>query len=749
MTSKATITFSQAGVQPPVYVVTSLSGWATLEMSVNEEHTASGDLVFTKQFSNVTEGSYQYKIRIGENHWVVDESKESATDEHGNRNNLIRVQPPSDISSTPSTSNATTVEEDTPHVTQQKAPSTSLKDRKDSSIDPSYLPQPANSPSNTAKHTADGQPELDEVRADHPVKLDSLKSSEHTIPIIEIKDDEPGFGDNPSVKATATDKLVHDKLAVSPESPVKPGTEDEQSAPLFRHESLQTDNSPLAASMDTIDEESVQSSTDQTSSGDAINTPSERDELQDDGSDDIGLSFTRRIEEGNAQDELENAPLLPHEVILERSNASKLDHGPFLSHELDSDNDRESIRDDEDEFDRAPLLPHETGYSDFDGREVNARGDGLEGVLKPEYHETYDDDNDIANGVNDDAPLLPHERGPAISSNPGSELSADDAHYMMQKPPLIEFETDNSRDLFEGSSHPNFFRARTNSSTLPHKLPKSDAEDENLNDPYLERFPTNRDQILERVASISLHLPEDETIEDSLHSPQLSDMSQACSSVDLVPVKSYISLASVPEADDIDEEEENDHDMESLPSPIVFGGKRSTTGVAQDPLTTPLPNDSKRLELTTEDAQALNANSSEAESVSKTDGARDKSTTLGTLHEAITTPAKILNPMTPPLTPEIQGPTVDKDAVDPTSESRLRKRRDVGADSTHTSQPASAVVSKDFEDTDTQTKKPHVAIPAQQPNKTKGNFLQSFIRIVYGPIGRFLTACAGDRKRAG
>jgi hypothetical protein len=81
MTTNATITFSQTGVQPPVYVVTSLSEppWETLEMNVEDEQTASGDLVFARHFDNVAEGNYQYKIRIGDGHWVVDESKDSGT----------------------------------------------------------------------------------------------------------------------------------------------------------------------------------------------------------------------------------------------------------------------------------------------------------------------------------------------------------------------------------------------------------------------------------------------------------------------------------------------------------------------------------------------------------------------------------------------------------------------------------------------------------------------------------------------
>ena len=77
MAISATITFSQAGVEPPVYVVTSLSGWTTLEMDIESERTSSGDLVFSKKFTDVDEGNYQYKIRIGEHHWVLDESKES------------------------------------------------------------------------------------------------------------------------------------------------------------------------------------------------------------------------------------------------------------------------------------------------------------------------------------------------------------------------------------------------------------------------------------------------------------------------------------------------------------------------------------------------------------------------------------------------------------------------------------------------------------------------------------------------
>jgi hypothetical protein len=81
MGNSATITFSQTGVQPPVYVVTSLSQppWEALEMSLEKEDTASANKIFTRHFDNVPEGAHQYKIRIGHGNWVVDESKDSGT----------------------------------------------------------------------------------------------------------------------------------------------------------------------------------------------------------------------------------------------------------------------------------------------------------------------------------------------------------------------------------------------------------------------------------------------------------------------------------------------------------------------------------------------------------------------------------------------------------------------------------------------------------------------------------------------
>jgi hypothetical protein len=117
MTERVTITFSQTGVQPPVYVVTSVSEppWEPLEMTVEEEQTASANLIFTRQFKDVAEGDHQYKIRVGNGHWVVDESKDSSTLDHLPANSHTNTaQPPmnmatattSSTSSPPKTANA-------------------------------------------------------------------------------------------------------------------------------------------------------------------------------------------------------------------------------------------------------------------------------------------------------------------------------------------------------------------------------------------------------------------------------------------------------------------------------------------------------------------------------------------------------------------------------------------------------------------------------------------------------------------
>jgi hypothetical protein len=92
MAQKVTITYSSAGLQPPVYITTSLSDpqWELLEMGCSEE--PSGEWEFYKTFSAAS-GEYQYKFRLGPGDWwVCDESKPTVDDGFGDRNNVLVVK---------------------------------------------------------------------------------------------------------------------------------------------------------------------------------------------------------------------------------------------------------------------------------------------------------------------------------------------------------------------------------------------------------------------------------------------------------------------------------------------------------------------------------------------------------------------------------------------------------------------------------------------------------------------------------
>ncbi|KAL6704885.1 hypothetical protein ACN47E_007568 [Coniothyrium glycines] len=674
-TGHATITFSQGGVQPPVYLVTSLSGWATLEMDVQHEKTDTGDFVFTKHFPDVSEGRYQYKLRIGDDHWVVDESKESEMDQHGNRNNVIHVTaiPTRAIADAPLSKDLSS------SATHQYDFDKGSDNRKDSSIEQDHFP------------IAPRPPVTANVEPPNPPELPSLGA---------------------------------ERLVVAPESPIKSESSAGDAAPLFRHESMQANEPP--ASLETLGEDSAESSTDHTSSSNTINTPSELGDERD---------FNR----------LGHDPLLPHEISFEGSNGflnSNEDHegnethqAPLLPHEARFVNDATGTGDDidgENEFDRAPLLFHEAELAVDVESESRTKSDEGEAddVLEPKHYGPYDDDeNDHVQDDTNDVPLLPHERDSAADSKAGS-----DEGFSFHNQPTFGYETDTAQELFGGSGRANIFRARTNSSSLPHRLPRSDAEDEDLDDPSLERFPTNRAQILERVATIGLHLPEDESVHNQHHSPPLSVLSQACSSVDLAPVKSYISLASVPESDFSDEE--GDGDVESLPSPVSLGGHRQSrahSGFVRDSNATPMPTESKQLGFIVEDESEQReemfeeqnqrgTEPSDMENVGKTDGASDTAV-LSSLGDAIATPARLMRPLTPPRTPERE---INAKAVHPVAnlDAQLRERRKQ-VEGGHRSAEASTS-KNDPTDKETSTLASSLV---QQPS-------------------RFLSACLGDRKRA-
>ncbi|KAG9189240.1 hypothetical protein G6011_06108 [Alternaria panax] len=778
MAGQAAITFSQTGVQPPVYVTTSLNDWTPVEMDFKEDKTAPDSLIFSKEFNDVTEGSYQYKIRIGEDHWVLDESKETAAADDGILNNVIHVKPASETSSLSSASEATFEPESL--KTSPENPSKLPEDRKDSTVD-IQLPsgpvpfvvvdkvedqeQPAYGnthhvglPTDAAKRTADSEPDFEDTKVDSPLKTEIPKSPELPLLVVDKMDDRPAYGDDFGEDATSAQRVAHDvraadtqsdRLNITPESHTEPDTNiDDQAAPLFRPESFQADDNPQAPPRVTIDEESAHSSTDQTSSGDAMDTPSE----PDDG-DELNLAPLLSHETGLGENgtQLRDGPRLPHEADdNDEVDADGLSAAPLLPHETGFTNNGADTESDEerDELDRYPLLSHESGLSDYKASEMVTKSDYSEN-REPQHYGPYGDEHDEhhPDGEDVDAPLLPHEQESAVVSSTGSDFSQDDVPYSLEKQPTFGYETDMARDLFGGPGQHDFFRGRTGSN-LPHRLPQSDEEDHDLDDPSLERFPTNRESILARVATIGMHLPEDESMHERPHSPQPSVLSQACSSVDLVPVKSYTSLASVPEDENSDEEEGDHHDLDSMPSPVYISHnttrRSSPPGrFVRDPYATPLPNESKQLgdafESKTDDSSNHTQESSDAESVAKHDGAKDVSHAHNSLHDVISTPVDIANSAMGSVTSQ---PKATVPEVHPAAnlDSELRQRRAVVEESSQTSEemPTTATDGVGVKDKIVGAAKPALAQRADYRNE---NFLQHYFRVMF-------VTCFGDRKRA-
>lgn len=202
-------------------------------MSVKDERTASGDLVFEKSFDAVESGEYQYKFRLGPGDWwVCDESAPIVCDDAGNRNNLLLVTPPQ-----------------SPALDKGGPRSTSS------------APEVAAEDATTSDKLKDGEGDTQ-----NNISVPSV--------VIEKTDDEPAHGDDLGANATQGQQDAHEKRAADaepdkvvvtgdveepkelsrlklvPESelPAETPTMEDQHSPLLPHEELEPlsdDEAPL------------------------------------------------------------------------------------------------------------------------------------------------------------------------------------------------------------------------------------------------------------------------------------------------------------------------------------------------------------------------------------------------------------------------------------------------------------------------------------------------------------------------
>ncbi|KAL1635204.1 hypothetical protein SLS58_010374 [Diplodia intermedia] len=477
-----TITFSVPGTLPPVFVASSLTtpSWEPIEMSVKDERTASGDLIFEKNFDAVESGEYQYKFRLGPGDWwVCDESAPIVCDDAGNRNNLLLVtplqSPALDKGGPRSTSSA-------PEIAAEDATtSDKLKDgeggRSHSDPAPAPLPftvvetvpdaeqpvyggkRPASLGGDASKRAADAEPdgEFESPEANSsPVKPDTQNDILVPSVVIEKTDDEPAHGDDLGANATQGQQDAHEKRAADAE-PDK-------------------------------------------------------------------VVVTGDVEEPK---ELSRLKLVPESELPAETSTMEDQHSPLLPHE-----ELEPLSDDE-----APLLPHERSTS-----VSNAGSEAGEDAITAADFAPVEFDGDM--------PLFRHE---SIS------VSAVDS------PP----------------------RSPSQSQHKSHTSLKDMMDDEDINDPSIEPFPTRRETIYEHLQTLASRREVDIALPEDIDTSPRRKTSR--SSSELIPPAS--PLDSIKETEESEGEDVDELPSRTIPEPVV---ERPIPAVPTPPLTPKDDGDGKR-----------------------------------------------------------------------------------------------------------------------------------------------------------
>ena len=87
------ITYRSTDLQPPLFLAGSFSSppWTPFEMK--HRKTTSGEHVFTKTVQvkpGTTSVHYKFRVGLGDS-WVLDETLPTASDDMGNRNNVLKI----------------------------------------------------------------------------------------------------------------------------------------------------------------------------------------------------------------------------------------------------------------------------------------------------------------------------------------------------------------------------------------------------------------------------------------------------------------------------------------------------------------------------------------------------------------------------------------------------------------------------------------------------------------------------------
>lgn len=330
-------------------------------------------------------------------------------------------------------------------------------------------------------------------------------------------------------------------------------------------------------------------------------------------------------------------------------------------------------------------------------------------------HETFGPEKE------EEAPLLPHERSHEPSEESDEQESYPDEPRVIEGgiPLFIHEVVDN------GNLSPILQRGIGKNSSNASLQSMSDHEDidEDIHDPSIAPFPTNRDEIFEQVASISNRLPEDETVDTRNLSPIVS---RSCSSAE--PGSPLDTVAEEPDG--------AEEDMD-LPSPAVDLAHSTKFPAGQS-----------------EGRESLR----QEDEVDNSNGSGDAKKTAAVNAPEPTTPVS-RGPLTPPLTPkeamtssrhaplstlsaEVATPT-KADSVSVSEESAPKPASEAG-------KTAKAPEDASSQEVDNRATSPSSAI-TPTPQKQE-SFFQSFFRVVFGswltPLGRLFASLCGGKRNA-
>ncbi|KAK4668580.1 uncharacterized protein QC764_708600 [Podospora pseudoanserina] len=571
------VTYEKPGTQPPIYVAGTFSNppWTPEEMSYTTDQ--NGEHVFSKEVIGEIGSKHQYKFRIGNGDWWdLAPGQPTVTDSSGNTNHELEIQPP---------------KESKPDSIEDKKPAVVGEEK--SSDEPAGLPEKFQGQKESAE-------EPEEAKAFKPIEVveetqapqESVTVPEAAEPLkpTEVVEETPAPKKPVEEPKEAEAPMQSIEETQAPKQPVEAGKEDE--APKQPTETVeethvpkeveapkQPEVVPQAPNEATETSEQPEASKEQTAVTEKSEDPKESTEVVEDLKKPTEVSEESDVPKIRVKDSTTTNIVLPNGSILEAIKAQEIrtqsgagtpdfvktaaevaDSAALLHEEVPAKDPRDGL------LERAPTPMSKTAETAAEVADTAEVLDRVDAILISEPHIDDDDDDDN---------LL----GPPSASQ-GDELPA-------LKSPLFPHEC-------PSPPTPGDAVERRESSDDRSPMEDIDPDQIDLNDPTLERFPSNREEIIDTVRKLETSLNEDQAsfegvppspvINSPLEGTQdITDYILGDSSIPTshrgsqhleVPRPSHGSASSVPVSPSLqvisEAEEPASEENGTTPSPIIF-----------------------------------------------------------------------------------------------------------------------------------------------------------------------------------